>query len=354
MKKLLIVSLHPRGGCFLYSTEIIARITDDKEVYLNEITDEKHNIKNFKTLKCYGFGWKRFFSLFFFLLKIYFYGKFTNRYKALLIMGFTAWDSFIAKVFKWTGKPVFSVIHDGKVHKGETCDFTQKRLLSTMNDSDYLIFLSEYVRQLVKDNFFIDKISHIAPHGLISYGNIPTKPKWKREKPVLLFLGRLSEYKGINILIEVLKNVPDVFEKVIIAGKAVPEYQVPSFDNPKIEVINRWLTDNEMADFLNECDILLFPYIEATQSGIASLAINYLVPSIVSDVGGLKEQFLGNSVFFIKPSSTEDLYRAIVELCTNDELYSELSMKLLQSRNSYSWDSIAKSLQTFINKHSVR
>jgi glycosyltransferase involved in cell wall biosynthesis len=349
-KKLLIVSLHPRGGCHQYSSEIISRFTDEKEVYLSASTDEKHNILEYNTIKDRGTRLEKYSSLIFFLIKLFIRGKFFKRYKALLLMGYTPWDSFIAKVFKWTGNPVFYVVHDGKMHLGSDGIVSRKRILSTMKDSRCLIFLSDYVRKLVEDSYDIRKTFHIAPHGLIDYGNIPTEPKKKRDKPILLLIGRLSEYKGIDILLEAIKTIPDVFEKVIIAGKSVDEFQINT-DNPKVEVIDRWLTIEEMVDLLDRCDILLFPYIEATQSGVATLAINYLAPSIVTDVGGFKEQFHENGALFIQPSSPEQLRDAIVELSTNKALYNRISQALLQLRDSYSWDSIASSLQNFINEN---
>lgn len=351
--KLLIVSLHPNGGCFHYSNEIIERITEAKEVYLNEKLDEQHNIKEYSTLKDYGFNpYVRCASLLLFCLKIFIYGKFTKRYKALLLMGYTNWDNVISRTFSWTGNPIFYVVHDGKVHLGETGTSAQKRILGTIKHSNYLIFLSEYVKNLVKEHFGIQKKYHIAAHGLIDYGNVPMSTKSKREKPILLFVGRLSEYKGINILLEGLENIPDVFEKVIIAGKSVQNYKVNS-NNNKVEIIDKWLTENEIVHLLNECDILLLPYVEATQSGIATLAINYLLPSIISDVGGLKEQFQKNGAIIISPESPEDLKKAIIKLSTNRELYDEISNNLLQLRKSYSWDLIAKSLQYFINDNII-
>ena len=352
MGKLLIVSLHTRGGCYHYSNEIISRISLEKDVYLNGITQEKHNIKNYSILKAYGYNrLEKYISLFLFLLKIYFYGV-VNKYNALLLMGFTAWDPFIAKVFKWTGKSVFYVVHDGKVHLGETGDFTQKRTVSAMQDSKYLIFLSDYVRNLVKENFGIQKDSYITPHGLINYGKLPLKPKSKKEKPILLFLGRLSKYKGVDLFIDALKDIPDVFSKVIIAGKTMFGYEINT-DNPKIEIIDKWLLEDEMADLLNECDILVFPYLEATQSGIATLAINYLVPSIVNNVGGLYEQFPNETALFQNPEITE-LRESIIELSTNNDLYKSISDKLLFLRESYSWDNITLGLENFISTNIER
>jgi glycosyltransferase involved in cell wall biosynthesis len=346
--KILIVSLHHGGGCFHYSNGIITRITAEKEIYLSAYMTEKHEIEEYKTLKGYGYPlYVQYLSLFLFLVKIFFYGRFTKRYKALLLMGPSAWDSYIAKVFKWTGKPVFYVVHDGKMHMGEKNKFAQKRLLSAMRNSRYLIFLSEYVRKVVREQFGIDKPSLIAPHGLIDYGDIPDKAKIKKDKPNLLLLGRLLEYKGINVLLAAIEEIPDIFGKIIIAGLS-PKRIRGRPKHPKVKIIDKWLSPEEIVELLNDSDIMLFPYVEATQSGVATLAINYLIPSIVSHIGGLKDQFPAGGALFIPSSSVKELGDAILELSTNDDLYNQLSREIGETRKAYSWDNIAQSVQDFI------
>ncbi len=85
--------------------------------------------------------------------------------------------------------------------------------------STHLIFLSDYVRDLVKKNFHIDKPCMIVPHGLIDYGELAESHR-QSAKPTLLFLGRVSKYKGVDLLMEAMKQVDDSkYSKLIIAGK---------------------------------------------------------------------------------------------------------------------------------------
>ena len=46
-KKLLIISMHLSGGCFQYSNEIISRMHIDRDLYIPEITCEKHSLVDF-------------------------------------------------------------------------------------------------------------------------------------------------------------------------------------------------------------------------------------------------------------------------------------------------------------------
>lgn len=342
-KKLLIISMHLSGGCFQYSNEIISRMHIDRDLYIPEITCEKHSLVDYKTLKFYGYNnVRRYLSLFIFLIKIFWRGI-ISKYSALLLFGYTSWDYYIARVWKLTGKKLYFVVHDGKLHVGENNMRNQKRLLYIMRQSHNLIFLSEYVRNMIRLSYGIDKPYHIAPHGLIDYGMVMSEI---HEKPVLLFLGRVSRYKGIDLLIDSLKYIPDVYEKLVIAGKW--EYAVPDISNPKIEIINKWLSEAEIIDFISKADIMLFPYIEATQSGVATLAINYLKPVVAFNVGAFKEQFDKNSALLIDTIDAESFADGITQLCIDKDRRLSMKLEMEKLKKKYSWDCIASDLVKYI------
>jgi glycosyltransferase involved in cell wall biosynthesis len=57
-----------------------------------------------------------------------------------------------------------------------------------------------------------------------------------------------------------------------------------------VETINRWLTEIEIRDLISQADVVIFPYTEASQSGVIPSAIALGKRLIVSEVGGLTEQ----------------------------------------------------------------
>ena len=343
-KKLLVVSMHLGGGCFHYSNEIMSRMHIDRDLYIPEITCEKHSLTDYKTLKFYGYNnIRRYLSLFVFLIKIFWKGI-IGRYNALLLFGYTSWDYYFVRVWKLTGRKVYFVVHDGKLHIGEENDLNQSRLLYIMKQAHNLIFLSEYVRNMIRLSYGIDKPYHIAPHGLIDYGAADSVD---HKKPVLLFLGRISRYKGIELLIDSLKYIPDVYEKLIIAGKW--EYAVPDISDRRIEIVDKWLSEDEIVDFISKADIMLFPYIEATQSGVATLAINYLKPVVAFNVGAFKEQFDNTSALLIDTVDAESFADGITRLCVDEGMRVSMKSAMRKLREKYSWDCIASDLIEYIN-----
>lgn len=345
--RLLIVSMHLNGGCFQYSNELISRMQGKCDIYVPEITLEEHKLMGYKTLNYYGCNsLRRYISLFFFLVRIIICG-WIGYYHSLLLCGFTSWDYWIMKAWKLTGRKSYFIVHDGKMHSGEADQKNQRKLIKTMTMASSLIFLSEYVRELVHQNFKIDKPYYIAPHGLIDYGPMKEN-KEKVDKPTLLFLGRVSVYKGVDILLEALQYVPDdIYHKVIIAGKwdYIRKREV---NKDKVEIIDKWLSNEEIVDFISISDIMLFPYIEATQSGVATLAINYGKPSIVSNVGAFSEQFDATSVVFIDKLTPQILGEKIIEICSDKDMYCSMKKSLSNLKKLYSWDFIASGLEKYI------
>lgn len=340
-KKLLILSTQITGGCFYYSDRIISYLPCYKEVVTPQIVCDTYLAKPDWTIKYYGYSnMHRFISLIYCIVKIIL-GGVIGKYGGILLFGITNWDYWLLRFWKLTGLPSYVVIHDGKMHYGEEDARFQKQLIKIMKMSTHLIFLSEYVKKSIWLNYGISKPSLIVPHGLIDYGRLPHVAK--PAKPILLFLGRVSKYKGVELLLDAIKKVPDdLYDSLIIAGKW--NYSVGTSYNPnKVRIINKRLSESEILHSIALSDIMVFPYIEATQSGVATLAINYMKPVISTDVGALREQFNDNVANFIKPNA-EELADAMIYLLKHPERRIKMQQAMISLRDSYSWKTIAENL----------
>lgn len=351
-KKILIISTQISGGCFHYSNQIIKHLHNAKEVVLSQRTIEKAEIQANWHIKYYGYSHlSKLISLIFCLMRIFLNGI-RDKYSGLLLFGITKWDLYILKLWKILHLPSYLVIHDGKMHTGEENIHFQQQIIDMMHCATHLVFLSEYVKNLVKDNFGISKPSCIVPHGLIDYGKLPAVQK-QSEKPTLLFLGRVSKYKGVELLLDAISKVPEeLYDKLIIAGKW--NYQnTENYNHDKIDIIDKWLSNDEILLYMAISDIMIFPYTEASQSGVATLAINYLKPSIVTEVGALSEQFDEKSAFFIRPDS-EDLAKAIIYLSEHPYNLKTMKKELQKLKTTYSWENIGNKLSSYILKTSFQ
>ena len=116
-----------------------------------------------------------------------------------------------------------------------------------------------------------------------------------------MFFGRLSYYKGIDILLNaiplVLEKYPE--EKFVIAGKPSFGYEVDNnvinkFPN-NFKVITSFLNNNDLVKLIEESKFVICPYRDATQSGVLMTAFAAKKMVIATNVGSFPE-FIINDV----------------------------------------------------------
>ena len=109
--------------------------------------------------------------------------------------------------------------------------------------------------------------------------------------PVVLFFGRVMAYKGLGLLIEasdrVVRSVPDARFVVAGQGPDLERLRAELARRPWFEVRDRNVPDSEVAQLFLDADLVVLPYIEASQSGVAALAAGFGRPVVATAVGEL-------------------------------------------------------------------
>lgn len=133
---------------------------------------------------------------------------------------------------------------------------------------------------------------HVAPLSSV----LEPKPQTPTTSgPVrLLFAGRMIAYKGLGILADALTRIADRDDwrlTLVGDGPALDGPMLARFRLPQVTLARRaWMSDSELDQHIANCDVLLAPYLSATQSGPIAQALAYGKPSIVTPVGALPEQ----------------------------------------------------------------
>lgn len=121
---------------------------------------------------------------------------------------------------------------------------------------------------------------------------LPSTPPRIGEPLHLLSFGRLLPYKGLDLLADALALLDPLSRlQVRVVGTGPESAELERLRSmPNVTVENRWVPETEVGALLAWADALVLPYREASQSGVAALALAAGRRIIATDVGGLREQ----------------------------------------------------------------
>lgn len=139
----------------------------------------------------------------------------------------------------------------------------------------------------------------------------------------LLFFGKIQPYKGLRYLLEAYKQLKNdgIDVELTIAGKGNIENDIiPLTQENGIYIENGFIEEKKLADYIINCDLVVCPYVEATQSGVIMTAFAFCIPVIATNVGGLAEMVEDNITGrVIQPSNVQVLTDVLADVCSHRE-----------------------------------
>lgn len=225
-------------------------------------------------------------------------------------------------------------IHDPESHKGEENKKIEYAKRLYLKHSDLIIILNRHQKNILTDKYKINakKIRNLVLGSYTILKRINSDNQLLPPKPYLLFAGRISKYKGLNIYIDSVRQLRQngIGIEAIIAGSgSISGTEAENICKNKIILINRFLSTEELISLIRNCFLLICPYTEATQSGVIMTAAALGTPVIASNISGLKEYVLENKLGDLFSSEdSEELAQKIIDYFQNKEKYNELKNKL--------------------------
>ena len=186
-----------------------------------------------------------------------------------------------------------------------------------------------------------------------------TKLNIDQDDKILLFFGHIREYKGLDTVLQSLKSLQNKNIKLLIAGECWEDWKkyekIISDNNLKKNIILKlgFIPEEEIETIFKASDLLLLPYNKFNaQSGIGALALNFEIPMIVSEVGGLNNYIYSNNECLIKANDDQELAKKIDRILSNPDLYKKLQKNIIKKRKTLDWNSIIEnviSIYTYTN-----
>lgn len=247
--------------------------------------------------------------------------------------------------------PIVLTLHDPVKHSGDI----ESKIVPEFRRR-FFRYISHFVvlGKTMRDNLV--NVHHIAPHkisvlphGIIdSYLEFLQQPEKPKDSFNILFFGRLYRYKGVEYLIKAEESLSKSIRnyKIIIAGRGSRHYihEIENLMRNKNNFIlhNSYISNEQTAALFRNADVVVLPYVDATQSGITMVAYSFNIPVIVTNVGSLPEYVDNRKTGLIVPAkSSEAIAEAIKEIYNHPEFREEMSYNIRQrNKTTFSWGRI--------------
>lgn len=210
-------------------------------------------------------------------------------------------------------------VHDVVPHPGDTIGTGYHRWLEVrLARAAGLVFvhaetLVEPVRELLGVR---------APIAVVPLGSdepTPSPPPGSSRE--ILFFGRLSWYKGLDVLLDAMPAVWEQLDGVTlrVAGEGVlPDH--PVLHDPRVDVRAEHVPDAELPELFRRAGVVVLPYREASQSAVGALAKGFGRPLVATRTGGLPELLGDGSGLLVDPEDPGGLADAIVQVLASPAL----------------------------------
>lgn len=181
--------------------------------------------------------------------------------------------------------------------------------------------VEHFITHSVKDR---DDLLSIKSAKRISVAALPAVEEFTggaqdRSGHGILFFGIVRKYKGLDVLLRAMPRVLSEVEcNLVVAGEfydSIERYEEiirQSGIEKSVRLENRYIANEEVPALFEEADALVLPYLSATQSGVARIAIMNRLPIIASQTGGLSESVGEGYGLLVPPGDADALADALI------------------------------------------
>lgn len=204
------------------------------------------------------------------------------------------------------------------------------------------IAVSNFIKELIESNIKINSTIKIIynPVQKFNINNINIKQSFTKEKVIFLFVGRLSEEKGIDLLLEAISKVNAILYIIgdgELMGKCLEESKKSAKN--KINVLG-YKEKETIEEYMKKSDFLVLPSkcMEPAPLVIGEAASNFL-PSIVANHGSLKE-FVDDGIngYYFLAGNVESLVKVMNRIISDPALSKMLGKNAKEIIKKFSFD----------------
>ena len=192
---------------------------------------------------------------------------------------------------------------------------------------------------------------HLLP--LFEYEPVPTATRTDQTPFQMLFFGFVRPYKGLDILLKAIGMLKDQNISLTIVGefwndkeeylKVINECGISG----KVEIIDRYVSDQEMSRYFTETDLVVLPYRKSITSGVIATAYGFRKPVLATNVGGFHEVIQeGITGIIVPPDDSKSLADGIEWFLSNRQINFAENIVTFTTKKM-SWSSLVDVVEEF-------
>ena len=271
------------------------------------------------------------------------------------VSGDDAMVPVILLIAKLAGKKLVLTMHDFFPHSGENFS-RHHNVLRKLNFrlANSVIFQNRAdCGKAVKLHPVLKNKGHYIPFGMLDlYRCFNKKSQCATD---FIFFGRISEYKGLSVLYEAYTLVEKKYPAVslVIAGSGQDRSLHKWKTKKNVTLINRYITNKELASLIRGAKAVVCPYQDVSQSGVLMTALAFSKPVIASQIGSFEEIVSETGCgILVPPSDPASLAEAMIKTMEDQESVQKIKNNIdkMAELSSYSWPRIGRKMRTLYKK----
>ncbi|MBW9220098.1 glycosyltransferase family 4 protein [Methanothermococcus sp. SCGC AD-155-N22] len=262
-------------------------------------------------------------------------------------------------VKRLTKTKILAICHNVLPHERTVLDVFLAKLV--FRNVDYFIVQSKEDLSKLKKIVSRFKMIRYNPHPIYDVFKIQSIPEEDAKKmlnipknaKILLFFGYVRKYKGLMYLIQampkILEEMPEAY--LLIVGefwdskeKYINEIKKLNIEN-NVKVIDKYIPDEEVGIYFSTADVVVLPYISATQSGVVQIAYAFDKPVITTNVGGLPDVVEDRKTGFIVEAKNPEKLAEVVIKYFKENKKEVFKRNIQEIKWKFSWERLVEVIE---------
>lgn len=168
---------------------------------------------------------------------------------------------------------------------------------------------------------------------------------------VVLYVGRMIECKGVDILLKAFSTMPDNAALYCVGGESTDEYKriIKDMSNKNVFFVKH-VNLEMLKKYYLSADIFVLPTLGDTWGLVVNEAMSFGLPIITTNMCVAGNQLIENGVngYIVPAGSSEELAKCIYALL-HDESIDRFAKANIEKISTYTYENMAKKIFSYLN-----